>query len=103
MDSLGQHVCGCCAAQAQKVDAETALMAHTAAYRVLQALCQGLSDAEAIKAVFAEHGGNPVRPPSGLQHAATWFFALAVGHPPIGSKSNLPVSVLLLPAWLTAG
>ena len=49
------------AAQAQKVDADTALMAHTAAYRVLQALCQSLSDAEAIKAVFAEHGGNAVR------------------------------------------
>ncbi len=37
-------------------------MAHTAAYRVLQALCQGLSDADAIKAVFADHGGNIVRP-----------------------------------------
>ena len=48
--------------QAQKADADTALVAHTAAYRVLQALCQGLSDAEAIKAVFAEHGGNQVHP-----------------------------------------
>ncbi len=37
-------------------------MAHTAAYRVLQALCQALSDADAIRAVFAAHGGNIVRP-----------------------------------------
>ena len=46
--------------QAQKSDAETGLMARTAAYRVLQALCQSLSKADSVKAVFAYHGGNPV-------------------------------------------
>lgn len=47
--------------QVQKADAQTGLMARTAAYRVLQALCHSASGAEAIKAVFADHGGNPVR------------------------------------------
>ena len=74
--------------QAQKFDAETGLNAHTAAYRVLQAFCQTVSDAEAIKAVFAEHGGNAVRPCVFCSVSTEHVLLNALKDAPLCSKST---------------